>query len=432
MRNAKDFLASAGEQIRWKRARTPLLRELEDHITDRREALAAEGVEPAEAEERAVLEMGDPVEIGVELDRVHRPAPNWTLIGCAAALLAAGLALMWALGDRETYMASMVTYTLLGAAALVGGYFLDYTLLAKCPRWVLFAASGLCVVGCVLGNRFMSAAAQLCYFLPVLFIPFVYRARSGEKRDAAMLIYGGAACVAAAVLGASWMSLGIYILVVCLGMVVFAAAKGWLGQWKRRVLLWCFVPPTVVFALLYTVSADSLNYRLMAGAINPESDPMGMGWVPLRLRELIATSRLFGQGQTGELLESFIARNDICSVESLLAVASHQFGLIVFIAVAALAVAMGVVIIRGIRRQSCLLGSLTLLTVGLSFGLRALAYFAANLGFNLFWFEGLPLFSYCGKLMVLDMLATGLVLSVFRTGSISRDTSAPRIDPVAG
>ena len=43
--------------------------------------------------------------------------------------------------------------------------------------------------------------------------------------------------------------------------------------------------------------------------------------------------------------------------------------------------------------------------------------------------------SYYGphkKMMVLDMLATGLVLSVFRTGSIARDTSAPRIDPVAG
>ena len=49
-------------------------------------------------------------------------------------------------------------------------------------------------------------------------------------------------------------------------------------------------------------------------------------------------------------------------------------------------------------------------------------YFACNLGFELFTMDGLMLFSYNGKLMLLDAFMAGIMLSVFRTESISRDS----------
>ena len=424
MRRMDEFLTLTGQQIRWKQARRPLLSELEAHITDRRDALAAGGLEPEEAEAQAVREMGDPEDIGLALDRVHRPQPNWLLIGCAAGLLILGMLLLWAVGDRDTYLTPMLLYTAVGGAALVCGYFLDYTLLARCPAWVLFALCGVCMIFPMIGNVFLSTAAQLCYILPVLFIPLVYRARSGEKRDIVMMLCGAAACFAAAVFSHSWMSGCEYILVVCGGMVIYAAVKGWFGAFRRRVLLWTFIPPAAVLALLCISSWSSLERRFVYGILDPASDPLCFGWVPLRVRELISTSRLLGEGETSELLTSFITPNDICSVEHMLAVASHRFGFIVFILVAALAAAAGAVIVRGIRSQSCRLGALTVLTVGLCFGLRTVVYLVSNLGFTFIYLEGLPLFSYCGKLLVLDMLVTGLLLSVFRTRSIARDSVA--------
>ena len=421
MSDIRSFLDTVSRQIRWKRARGPLLRELESHITDRRDALAEDGAEIADAEAQAVSEMGDPEDIGLALDRLHRPRPNRLLIGCTAGLLLMGIVLLWAVGDRDTYLAPMLVYSGVGIAALIGGYFLDYTLLAKIPCWVLFALCGVCVVFPVMGNLFLSAAAQICYILPLFFIPLVYRARSGEVNDVTLMVLGAAACFIAAVFSRSWMSLCAYIVVVCGGMIIHAAAKGWLGRWKRTVLLWITIPPALAFAFLCFISRSSLENRLMYGMLNPGSDPMGLGWLPLRVRELISTSRLFGEGTSSELLDSFIAPNDICSVEHLLAVASHRYGSFLFILVAALTVAAGVMLVVGIKRQSCRLGSLTLLTIGLGFGLRAVMYFVSNLGFTFIYFEGLPLFSYCGKLMVPDMLAMGLLLSVFRSESIARD-----------
>ena len=49
-----DYLTAVGAQIRWQRARAPLLRELSDHITDQAADYRADGLEEAHALDRAV------------------------------------------------------------------------------------------------------------------------------------------------------------------------------------------------------------------------------------------------------------------------------------------------------------------------------------------------------------------------------------------
>lgn len=414
------YLACVGEQIRWKRAQKPLLDELEAHIDDRSAELVRCGSTPSDAARQAVKEMGSAEEVGLALDRVHRPRPNWMLICCAAALLVSGLTLMWLFGDRQSYLGRMAVYAVVGIAALIGGYFLDYTLLARLPAWPLFVVSGVCAVLPFLGNAYLSTAAQLCHILPVLFMPLVYRTRDGEKRSVITMMAGFIACQAAVLLSHSWISLYLYIMVCCGGMMIFAAVRGWLGQRKTKALLGAFAPPTAMFVFFCYISSFSLTRRL-DGVFNPQDDPMGMGWICLRVRELISTSQFIGRGSSSELLDHFIAPNEICSVDHLLAVAAHELGYIVLVAVAAVVICFGVLLIMGIRRQSCTFGKLTILCIGLCFGLRTIFHLLCNLGFTLIYFEGIPLFSYCGKLMVLDMLMTGLLLSVFRTGSIARD-----------
>lgn len=80
----RAYLDTVQEQIRWKRARPVLARELEQHLTDQRDAFQTEGKDPETAERLAVEEMGDPVSVGTELDRVHRPKPQWGLLLPAA------------------------------------------------------------------------------------------------------------------------------------------------------------------------------------------------------------------------------------------------------------------------------------------------------------------------------------------------------------
>lgn len=69
----RDYLDTVAAQIRWKRARAVAVRELGTHLEDQRQEFQAEGLSPEEAERLAVEEMGDPVAVGTDLDRLHRP-----------------------------------------------------------------------------------------------------------------------------------------------------------------------------------------------------------------------------------------------------------------------------------------------------------------------------------------------------------------------
>lgn len=77
------------EQVRWRRARPALAQELRTHLLDQRDACLAQGMSQTEAEAESLRQMGDPVEVGTQLDRVHpacapvgHAGPGW---GCCCA-----------------------------------------------------------------------------------------------------------------------------------------------------------------------------------------------------------------------------------------------------------------------------------------------------------------------------------------------------------
>lgn len=73
----ESYIRDVVEQIRCVRARDGIAKELSDHIEDQTAAYVEKGVTHEEAVRRAVQEMGDPVEVGVELDRIHRPQTDY-------------------------------------------------------------------------------------------------------------------------------------------------------------------------------------------------------------------------------------------------------------------------------------------------------------------------------------------------------------------
>lgn len=75
-----EYLETVSEQIRYTKIRSTVTEELKNHILDQAEAYEACGAFPEEAMDRAVREMGDPVETGVSLDRIHRPQMNWGIV----------------------------------------------------------------------------------------------------------------------------------------------------------------------------------------------------------------------------------------------------------------------------------------------------------------------------------------------------------------
>ena len=64
-----EYLSQVTDQIRCQKVHKAVRAELQAHLEDQAEAYESEGMSADEAMEKAVLEMGDPVETGVSLDR---------------------------------------------------------------------------------------------------------------------------------------------------------------------------------------------------------------------------------------------------------------------------------------------------------------------------------------------------------------------------
>ena len=88
-----NYLNIVSEQMRCKRARPAVLKELKDHIEDQKDDYMTAGMTAQEAEEEAVRQMGDPVEVGVSLDRLHRPKMEWKLLSYIFLLSILGMVL---------------------------------------------------------------------------------------------------------------------------------------------------------------------------------------------------------------------------------------------------------------------------------------------------------------------------------------------------
>ena len=90
----EEYIRIITEQIRCARAREGIARELRNHIEDQAEAYEKEGMEHETALAEAVRQMGDPVAVGIELDRIHRPGMDWKLLGMTVLLSTGGLLIM--------------------------------------------------------------------------------------------------------------------------------------------------------------------------------------------------------------------------------------------------------------------------------------------------------------------------------------------------
>lgn len=83
------------EQIRFKPDRDRVWNELMAHIEDRVEDMKTRGYTEEEAEARAVTAMGDPVEVGKQLDKVHKPWLGWLWRASRVILFLCIFTLVW-------------------------------------------------------------------------------------------------------------------------------------------------------------------------------------------------------------------------------------------------------------------------------------------------------------------------------------------------
>ncbi|MCI9330680.1 MAG: hypothetical protein HFG05_00685 [Oscillibacter sp.] len=441
----QSYLERVQEQIRWKRARPVLIQELARHLEDQRDDFIKEGKTPEEAERLAVEDMGDPVAVGTELDRIHHPRPQWGLLGLTLALAAVGVFLRVTFsqigGDSRAYFTHTLERALLslglGTAVMLAMYFLDVSRLVRHARALYFAALATTVLFHLLfyPTYFYStySISLTLAFYPLVYALWLYSFRDKRWKGLFLSIFGGVPL--AMYLCRIPYGAGLFLLLFSgLTVTLYAAGRDWfgVGRWKG---LWAVLAvPAVLAAYLFSRGYLSSFLGRVQIALHPELDPKCRGFIGSILRmfwEDVPPLRHYGN--VGAAIHAgarvrvytgspFVSEKTVpvgYSHDYLPASIAVQWGWVpLLVLLAALAVLLLWLLVKGLR-QSYLPGRFVVLAVALTLGLQTLFSAAMNFGFVLFS-ASLPLI-VGNRQTVVNMALIGLALSVFRGDSIARE-----------
>lgn len=436
------WLEAVQSQIRWKRARPVLIRELERHLEDQRDAFQKGGKPSEEAERLAVEDMGDPVTVGTELDRVHRPRPQWGLLALTIVLAVIGAVLRMMF--RQPYVMENVVLSkdlaslALGTAAMLGMYFLDVSRLVRHARALFGGGVVVSLLPLVfLHSRYCTYCITLAAALsPLTYALWLYSFRSRGWKGFLLTILGGGFL---ALSSGYWFSLSGTFILLFSGLVVtlYASGRDWFGVGRRKGV--GAVLAVVFCVLAYSLFKGYLNSFLLRVlvALRPELEPQHrgyMGWMlktfwvdvpPLRsvsgeaAMSVNAGARVFGGGMAMRPIDF--------SHDFLPASMAVAWGWVPLALLLAALVSLLLWLLAKGLRQSYLPGRFVVLAIVLTLGFQTLFSAALNFGFVLFS-ASLPL--VVGNFQtVVDMTLIGLALSVFRGDSIAREEPAGPLRP---
>ncbi|SFC91677.1 cell division protein FtsW, lipid II flippase [Bacillus sp. OV322] len=147
MADKKTFISEVTAQIRSKEAKQYVSEELGYHLEEAKKSFLQKGMAETEAEEKAIKRMGSPQEIGQQLNRVHRPRPDWYLLGLLCTVLCLGFLPLLMPGFLvPRFILSKVIIVVISAAAAFVLMKIDYRKWKR-AGWLFYTVGVLFLIG---------------------------------------------------------------------------------------------------------------------------------------------------------------------------------------------------------------------------------------------------------------------------------------------
>ncbi|MDD3346875.1 permease prefix domain 1-containing protein [Oscillibacter sp.] len=421
--NISAYIETACQQIRWKRAQPALMAELRTHLLDQKDAYAADGMDDDAAETEALRQMGDPVTVGSELDRVHRPKPQRGLLLLTGGIAVLGASLrVWLTagwGSEQLSPVSTAVALLVGFAALSACYLLDFSALGAYAKQIYAGAIGLTVVLCAVSpviNHVSYYARYAGSLFPTVYACWLYSCRMRGWRGMLWAVLG---FVPLAMLEMYIPYMTGLLLLMAVGFVLLSVAAGqdWFGIGRGKSVGAVAALGGIALGFFAYLFARGWGRSRIALLLHPEQDPLGGGYWASVIRAALHGAALLGEGS---MKDAPFASDGLAfyqlvpesQSDCFLTTIIHGMGWLPFAAVMICFALVMVWMVRKCMEQKNQLGKMIALSVVWSLGIQAVLSILLNLGFVLTSVH-FPLL--IGNLhLVLDLALIGLALSVFR------------------
>ncbi|OPZ88285.1 MAG: Rod shape-determining protein RodA [Firmicutes bacterium ADurb.Bin419] len=427
----QDFLQKACSQIRYKSIHSSVVNELTDHIEEQKNQYIKQGLNEDEATTKAVEQMGDPVVVGKQLDKAHRPRIELSILSLVAVLVLIGgivqFLISGASSDIDTFSRFLI-YAPIGLLAFIATYFFDYTLIGRYSKTVYFILFAATIIYFPFSPR-LNGSYPHVYYYALLSIPifagivYSFRNKGYMGIIACGLFYVGTAFIC---LIAPRTTAFILLSVSCTIILTIAIAKGYFGIRKEIGFALVYIPAIITFIvpILYLfMQSPQLRNRITV-MLNPELDPTGSGYQHLLVKKIIEASKPFGEAVLGgEFANSPVnlvlpGWNTGFSLTYIVASLGYVAALVIVGIILTLIVRMFISASRQKNSFGYLLSSSACIAITIQF----ILYVIANFGvITVFSSISLPFISYGGKDFIVNMILAGLVLSVYRRSDIVND-----------
>lgn len=260
----KEFLNTVCEQIKYKPIRNSISEELENHIEESKENYIQEGLEEQEAEEKAIIQMGDAEKIGKKLNKIHKPKLDWRLLIILIILLGFGFLVAFTRISPSIVFSPVIIAMPLYIIAFVG--FVNNEKQEKKKKAILNKNINLHLIKIII----LSIISMLLLtMIPSLTSAFI---------------------------------LGLIYLII--GTVKLVKTK---QNRKRNILMLWGIPLIIgIILLIHIIGIAPYRWDRFVAVYNPESEADSYGWLSLNRKLIINSAQAFGEAEdTSTALDLF-------------------------------------------------------------------------------------------------------------------------------
>ena len=333
----EEYIKKLLEQIRFRKAHKAIGDEIRLHIEEQISANISEGMDKETAEKKAVEDMGDPVDAGIALDKVHRPQMAFGVIIIAIVVAVIGAIANYCLAKDfftsysldeaphaylnggEAYIRSAI----LGIIVMLLLYLIDYATVAKYSKIaaiaILFSYAVMSFANYkysvifeidnyaekpgwyVLVSRIFGWSGSKLFLIVPLFAGILYKYRGQKSRAVSKAILW---IIATAIISSRNQTMGFRAVAIVICMLVeltIAIKKEWIKVPKIPTLISVWSLFTVVPAGILLLIYKNMWFLHKKGLLGLwQMEPMRSWFVPdsgmRRIRELLGGISIVGSG----------------------------------------------------------------------------------------------------------------------------------------
>ena len=411
----EEFIKTLTEQMRCIKAREGVARELSNHITDQAEAYEQSGMEHDKAVEKAVRDMGDPVAIGVSMDRIHRPQTDWRMILLTLVLSIAGLFCMMPVYGVERVLFGQGLFMLVGFAVTAVVYFIDYSIIGRIGVVAYIVMTIFFWIGRnhmrTINGRIPAMSILVYLYVPV-FAGILYQLR---MRGCGAVIMGlvviGVTCFAITYFSATlWVIVNIGFSMIV--MLLAAIWKGMFGENKKRMT--AIAAAAVILPMIVMVGRISSGWRWLRwesfrvmrleAFFHRDQYREGAGYIYNVIDDILANAKFVGTGSS-----KYVDQLDFALILDMTPLISvYVYGMIVGILLLILLTALVLRAVKIVYGQKNQLGFLVSMACMLVIFLNGLEGILVNVGLFPYTSVMVPFLTRGGSATLLYSVLTGM------------------------